>query len=79
MKVHIRLFGTLGNKVPGHDPLKGFALEVLAGSTVADLIEKLDIPQSKISIISINNNLVKAPRQLKEGDFIRIFQPIFGG
>jgi len=80
MKVHIRLFGTLGNKFPDHDPLKGFALEVPEGSTVEDLIEKLDIPpQSKIGIVSINGQLVKIQKQLNDGDFIRVFQPISGG
>lgn len=80
MKVHIRLFGTLGNKFPDHDPLKGFALEVPEGSTVEDLIKKLDIPpQSKIGIVSINGQLVKIQKQLNDGDFIRVFQPISGG
>ena len=79
MKVHIRLFGTLGNKFPDHDPLKGFALEVPVRSTVEDLIEKLDIPQSKIGTVSINGQLVKVQKQLNDGDFIRVFQPIFGG
>jgi sulfur carrier protein ThiS len=80
MKVHIRLFGILGNKFPDHDPLKGFALEVPEGSTVEDLIKKLDIPpQSKIGIVSINGQLVKIQKQLNDGDFIRVFQPISGG
>lgn len=79
MKVQIRLFGTLGNEYPNHDPLKGLELDVPKGSTVADLLEKLDISQSKISIVSINGQLVKVTNQLKDGDFIRVFQPIFGG
>ncbi len=79
MKVHIRLFGTLGNKFPDHDRLKSFALEVPEGSTVANLIAKLDIPQSKIGIVSLNGQLVKVQKQLNDGDFIRVFQPIFGG
>lgn len=79
MKVQIRLFGTLGNKCPDHNPSKGLELDVPKGSTVADLLEKLDIPQSKVSIVSINSQLVKVTHQLKDGDSIRVFQPIFGG
>jgi sulfur carrier protein ThiS len=79
MKIKIRLFGTLGNKFPEHDPIKGFEVEIHEDSTVNDLINKMGISQSKIGIISINGKLVTPLKKLKKGDFVRMFQPIFGG
>lgn len=46
MNVHKRLFGTLRNRSPDHDPLKGSALEVPKGSTVGNLIEQLGINET---------------------------------
>ena len=79
MKVKVRLFGTLGNKFPKHDPINGFEVEVYESSTVGDLINKLDICQSRIGIVSINGRLVTTLKKLKKGDFVQMFQPIFGG
>ena len=79
MKVKVRLFGTLGNKFPDHDPLNGFEIEIPANASIGDLLDQLDIPKSKIGLVSVQGRLVKADKTLKQGDFIRIFRPIFGG
>jgi sulfur carrier protein ThiS len=79
MKVKVRLFGTLGKKFPDHDPLNGFEIEIPANASVGDLLDQLDIPKSKIGLVSVQGRLVKAGKTLKQGDFIRIFRPIFGG
>jgi sulfur carrier protein ThiS len=79
MKVKVRLFGTLGKKFPDHDPLKGFEIEIPRDASVGDLLDQLDIPKSKIGLVSVQGRLVKAGKTLKQGDFIRIYRPIFGG
>lgn len=79
MKVKVRLFGTLGKKFPDHDPLNGFEVEIPKDANVNDLIDQLDIPKSKIGPVSVQGRLVKADKTLKQGDYIRIYRPIFGG
>jgi len=79
MKVKVRLFGTLGKEFPDHDPLNGFEIEIPKNASVGDLIDRLDIPKSKIGLVSVQGHLVKAGKILKQGDFIRIYGPIFGG
>ncbi len=79
MKVKVRLFGTLGKEFPDHDPLNGFEVEISKDANLGDLIEQLDIPQSKIGPVSVQGGLAKAGKTLKQGDFIRIYGPIFGG
>ena len=79
MKVKVRLFGTLGKKFPDHDPLDGFEIEIPENANVGDLLDRLEIPKSKIGPVSVEGHLVKAAKILKPGDFIRIYRPIFGG
>ena len=79
MKVKVRLFGTLGKKFPDHDPLNGFEVEIPKDASVGDLLDQLHIPKSKIGLVSVEGRLVKAGKILKQGDFIRIYRPIFGG
>ena len=79
MKVKVRLFGTLGNKFPDHDPLSGFKVEIPKDASVNDLIDQLDIPKPKIGLVSVQGRLAKSDKTLKQGDYIRIYRPIFGG
>ena len=79
MKVKVRLFGTLGKKFPDHDPLKGFEIEIAKNASVGELLDQLEIPKSKIGLVSVEGRLAKSGKILKPGDFIRIYRPIFGG
>ena len=79
MMVKVRLFGTLGKQFPDHDPLNGFEVEIADNASVGDLLDYLQIPKSKIGLVSVQGRLVKAGKILKPGDFVRIFRPIFGG
>ena len=79
MKVTVRLSGTLGKRFPDHDPLNGFEVEIPEGASVGGLLDQLDIPKSRIGLVSVADRLVKPGKILKPGDVIRIYQPIFGG
>ncbi len=79
MKIRVRLFGTLGKEFPDHDPLDGFEVEIPKDANVGDLIGELDISKSKIGFVSVQGHMVKAGNTLKQGDFVRIYGPIFGG
>jgi sulfur carrier protein ThiS len=79
MKVQVRLFGTLGNDYPGHDPLNGFEVELHENATVKDLVEHLRIPASKVGMVTVNRQLVRSDHSLRPEDAVRLFRPIFGG
>ena len=79
MEIQVRMYGTLGKGLPGHDSLKGMTLDLQKGSSVGDLIERLEIPRKKVGIISVGGGLAKDTRILQEGDFVRLYRPIFGG
>ena len=69
----------LGKKFPDHDPLNGFEVDIADNAIVGDLVDYLQIPKTKIGLVSVQGRLVKADKILKPGDFVRIFKPIFGG
>jgi len=79
VKISVRLYGTLGNHLSGHDPLNGMELEVPDDATAGDLLDQLDIPVKKVGIISVDGNLVKKSQPLRNGNVVRIYRPIAGG
>lgn len=79
MKVKVRLFGTLGKQFPDHHPLNGFEVDIQDNASVGDLLDQLQIPKSKIGLVSVQGRPVKADKILKPDDFVRVFRPIFGG
>ena len=48
------------------------------GTTVADVADGLNLPQSELGIMMINNRHVKLDRLLAEGDILALF-PLLGG
>ena len=79
VKINVRLFGTLGNKIPDHDPLNGLQVDVPEGTDIIMLLNQLHIDQSKVGFVSIDGKLTKPNKKIKEGESIRIYRPIFGG
>jgi len=79
MEIQVRLYGLLGKDVAGHDPLEGMRVEMPDGSTIKDLMTHLSIPRKKVGIISVDGGLVKDTKTLQDGNFVRLYRPIFGG
>jgi len=49
-----------------------------AGTTVADVADRLKLPQSELGIMMINSRHVKLDRVLIDGDTLALF-PLLGG
>ena len=79
MEIKVKLYGTLGKDLAGHDPTHGLTCDLPEGSSIFDLIESLNIPRQKVGIISVDGNLVKDSHVLEKGSFVRLYRPIFGG
>jgi len=79
MEIQVRLYGTLCKGLSDHDPLKGMTLDLQKGSSVADLIKRLEISRKKVGIISVDGSLVKDTETLQDGNFVRLYRPISGG
>ena len=79
MQVRVKLYGTLGKRVPGYDHRQGLAVEVAEGTTVADLMGGLGIPLKKIGMVSLNGRLAGREAILQPDEQVKVFHPIFGG
>lgn len=79
MKIHVKLFGTLTARVPDHDPAHGLELEIPDGSSVKDLLARLDLPDHIGLFVSMESRVVTQDRILRHGDTVLVLQSLAGG
>ena len=75
----VRLFGTLPKTIKDYDADTGISVIVPEGSTVADLIQILDLETRQVGMVFLNGVLVAPDRELEDGAELKLFQPIAGG
>lgn len=75
----VRLFGTLPQTIKGYEAETGITVIVPEGTTVANLIQILDLDARQVGMIFLNGILVDSDRELEEGAELKLFQPIAGG
>lgn len=83
MKITIKLFAVLRDKMPPGSKGEEAELEVDEGTRPVDVIEHLDIPRQLAHLVMINGvhllpDEVKN-RVLQPGEVLAIFPPIAGG
>lgn len=74
MKIEVRLFATFREKRQ-----KVIAMEIPEGTSVAEIVDSLEIPHSEVSILMINGIHSKLDYILQDGDVISLFPPVGGG
>ena len=79
MQVQVKLYGTLGKGVDGYDHRTGLVVEMDAGATVADLLQRIGVPLKKIGMVSLDGRLAGKETSLQPGMQVKVFHPIFGG
>jgi len=73
MKVTVKLFASFRT---GRFDIE--TVDYPAGTTVADVADRLELPQSELGIMLVNSRHVKAGHVLIEGDTLALF-PLLGG
>ncbi len=79
MQIRIKLLGTLPSCYPGHYPAAGLEVEITAGSSVADLAERIAIPRERLAVVTINGLLAKADDLVPDNAVVKFMQPVTGG
>ena len=79
MKVEVRLFANLAKLLPPGSQKKRITMTVKKGTTIDELLEKLNIPPKITNIIMVNGIHQKRETLLNEGDVVSVFPPIAGG
>ncbi len=74
LHVTVKLFATLRE---GRFDIR--AMELAAGSTVADVARILAIPQEEVALIMVNHRHHEIDHVLGDGETLALFPPVGGG
>ena len=76
MQITVTLYGNLPSYVNGKERL---TLAPEPGTRVQDLVQQLRLPKEEVWLVSVNGSRAAETQLLKEGDDVRIFEPVSGG
>jgi len=79
MRFKVKLFATLVVYVPSAKPGVSFEIELPNGSSLSDLMNRLNLPQREAQLIFVNGRMQPLDYQLQDNDEVGIFPPIGGG
>lgn len=74
MNITVKLFATLRI---GREKI--MTIDVEAGSCVADIVSRLELPAGEVAIIMINGRGAELSSVLNDNDILSIFPPVGGG
>ncbi len=80
MNVEVRLFATLRKHLPDGSSRTSAHLDLPAGTSIADVLDRLGIPQAAAFLILVDG-LYEADRsrRLEDGCALSIWPPVAGG
>jgi molybdopterin synthase sulfur carrier subunit len=79
MRVHVRLFATLGGLVRGTTPGTLFDVQLPAGATISTLVGHLKLPIDEVKVAFVNGRARPVDWVLEPEDEVGIFPPVGGG
>jgi len=84
VKITFKLFANLRDYLPAGTPMDGrIELDLPAGITPMDLIERYNLPPKLAHLVLINGHYIEPDQRavinLQEGDVLAIWPPIAGG
>lgn len=75
MKINVRFYGELRR----HEPSFFRRVELPAGATVADVIERLGLQAGEVWLVKLGDRLVETNYMLQPDDEIALMPPVGGG
>jgi molybdopterin converting factor small subunit len=80
MKVELNLFASLARYAPDKTVSHGHRmLDVADGTTIMELLNRLEVPIDKIRMIFLNGLHATGDEVLRDGDRVGVFPPVAGG
>jgi len=79
MKVHVKLIATYRDHLPPGTEGNTATVDVLPGSSVADVLSPFGIPLDGSTVIAVNGLAVPLDTTVSEGDRVAAFSAIGGG
>ena len=78
MRITVKLYATLRRYYP-QVPRDGLPLEVPPGTTIADVLPRLGLPDAVPLVAMVNEKVEHLDYVLSEGDVLSLFPPVAGG
>jgi sulfur carrier protein ThiS len=79
MKVVVRLYGTLGERLTPDERVHGIEVEIPEGATARDLLAALGITEPREGVVVVDGRVLAADDEIRRGAAVSVFQPIGGG
>jgi sulfur carrier protein ThiS len=79
MQVRVKLFASLCRYLRDAAPGIPFEMEVPAGTTLADLVDRLKLPREEVKVFFVNGRARPVDWILEANDDVGIFPLIAGG
>jgi sulfur carrier protein ThiS len=79
VKVKVKLYGTLGQNIPGYRHSQGIEVVIPDGATVQDLFTHLEIPESLGAVAIVEGRILNVDDVLMEDVPVNILQAMRGG
>lgn len=78
-QVDVRLYATLRKYTPNLGLGQALSLKFPPGTTLADVVDHLEIPADEVKRFFVNHRSVKENYVLQEGDRVSLFPLVAGG
>jgi molybdopterin converting factor small subunit len=79
INIEVQLYYDLVKYVPAGTKEKKFFVSLGDGTTIKNLLNKLELPEGITKVIVVNGLSSNNERKLREGDVVAIFPPLAGG
>ncbi len=79
MTIELRLYASLTRYLPAAREGNSCVLQIDPGTTIENLLQKLEIPPENPRVIFLNGVHAKGDEVLKDGDRLGVFPPVAGG
>ncbi len=79
MRIELRLYASFKSYLPGNRNGNSCTMEIEEGTTVQELLRKLNIPAGATKVVFVNGVHAEEDKVLQEGDRVGAFPPVAGG
>jgi sulfur carrier protein ThiS len=79
MQVTVKLYGTLGKRIPGYVHSEGLLVKIPDDCKVKDLLSLLNIPESQSVSIAMEGRILNRDDELRDDVCVNVLEPLHGG
>jgi sulfur carrier protein ThiS len=79
MKVRVKLYGTLSERLTPDERSNGIEMEIPEGATARDLLGLLGISEPRGGVVVVDGRVLGVDDEIRRGAAVSVFQAIGGG